>query len=92
MALKKKQQNKVNILRAMDEIILSANNEDHIMLWLSLGIADGDSENFTDEEFYEYYCEDEELYADIINLFCRMIPKVIADGGIYDGDNVFDGK
>ena len=79
---------RTQIVRAMELLARTVNNEDVFERWLLCGVADGDiDENTTDEEL-EYYTEDS-TFADIMHTFLRVMHGAYHDGGLY-ADGVSD--
>lgn len=70
------------IVRAMEKIARTVNDEEVFDIWLLDGVADGDiDENTTDEEL-EYYIEDEE-FAYLMNVFTILMKQAYKSGGLY---------
>lgn len=70
------------IVRAMDLIARTINDEEVFETWLIWGVADGDiAEDTTDEEL-ECYIEDEE-FAGLMNTFTRIMQDARMSGGLY---------
>ena len=70
------------MLKAMELIARSINNEDVFEQWLICGIADGDIDENTTLEELEYYMDDE-TYADIMDTFLFVMKRAYKDGGLY---------
>ena len=63
-------------VEAMNFLARHCNNEDHIMTWLMLGVADGDQE-------YEGYIEDN-VFADLMDTFLEIMYRANKDdSGLY---------
>ena len=73
---------RAEVVRAMETIVRCINNEDYIMPWLAVGVADGDIDQNTTDEDLEDYCEDEE-FADLMGLFLKLMVNAKEDGGLY---------
>lgn len=73
---------RAEVVRAMETMVRCINNEDYIMPWLSIGVADGDINNDTTDEDLECYCEDDN-FADLMSLFLRLMSKAKENGGLY---------
>ena len=72
------------MVRAMETIARSLNNETDFMYWLMYGVADGDINDKTKDEDLEFYIEDEN-FADLMYRFLRTLgikPKE-ANGMLY---------
>ena len=79
---------RIKMIKAMEFIIRNCNNEDHIMSWLTYGVADGDIEygdfSTTEEsvEDLETYTDDK-VFADLMDTFLRIMSSAYEDGGLY---------
>lgn len=62
---------RIALVRAMDTVARSLNDEMWINKWLALGVADGDA-NLPDADL-EVYCEDDEDFAELMSLFKRCV-------------------
>ena len=74
-----------DLVRAMEMLVRSVNNEDFIMTWLRIGVADGDIQPETTDEDLDYYIEDA-AFADLMDTFLHIMGNAQQDGGLY-----FDG-
>lgn len=70
------------LVRAMDLIARSVNNEDFIEEWLIRGVADGDIRNGTEDDELDYYIEDV-AFADLMDTFLHVMKNAQRDGGLY---------
>ena len=70
------------LVRAMDLIARSVNNEDFIEEWLIRGVADGDIRKDTEDDELEYYIEDV-AFADLMDTFLHVMKNAQRDGGLY---------
>lgn len=70
---------RADMVRAMNTIVRSINDEDIIMSWLMVGVADGDVKEDTPDDYLEYYCEDE-TFAELMALFLRLMKRAEKDG------------
>ncbi len=73
------------LVRAMEMLVRTVNNEDFIMEWLMNGVADGDIQPDTTDDELEYYIEDT-AFADLMDTFLHIMKNAYKDGGLY-----FDG-
>ena len=73
---------RAKMVRAMELIVRSINDESIFDAWLSIGVADGDITEDTIDEDLEYYCEDDN-FADLMYLFLRLITAAKKSGGLY---------
>lgn len=67
------------IVTAMNEIVISLNNEDAYSEWIAV-VPD-----MANDDDFEYIAQEDELYTDATKLFLRIM-KDYADDGIYDGE------
>lgn len=67
---------RVELVKAMNLLARSINNEEYVDSWLMYGVADGD-DNFED------YCENDDDFASLIALFLRLMSRARKDGGLY---------
>ena len=76
-------QKRIEVVKAMETLARSINDERVFLTWLSLGVADGDiTENTSDEEL-EFYVEDDEQFADLMNTFLKCMSGAYKSGGLY---------
>ena len=74
---------RIEVVRAMETLARSINDESVFYRWLLYGVADGDiDENTTDEEL-EFYVEDDEQFADLMNTFLKCMSSAYKSGGLY---------
>lgn len=74
---------RAKMIRSMEYLVRSINNEDIMYSWLLCGVADGDiNGQETDEDLTDYY-EDDETFAEIMDLFLKLMSKAYKDGGLY---------
>ena len=74
---------RIAVVRAMETLARSINDESVFYRWLLYGVADGDiDENTTDEEL-EFYVEDDEQFADLMNTFLKCMSSAYKSGGLY---------
>ena len=74
---------RVAMVRAMEEIARSINDEDIFDSWLMCGVADGDINAETEDEWLYDYCEDDNTFADLMGLFMRLMARAKKSGGLY---------
>ena len=78
---------RVSVIRAMDTIIRSLNDERDILWWLDSGIPDGEiNKETTDEELY-WLVDDDESFADIMSTFIKIMRRQPINGAMWV-DNV----
>ena len=73
------------LVRAMEMLVRTVNNEDFFMEWLMNGVADGDIQSDTTDDELEYYIEDT-AFAELMDTFLHIMKNAYKDGGLY-----FDG-
>lgn len=74
---------RAKMVRSMEYLVRSINNEDIMYSWLLCGVADGDiNGQETDEDIVDYY-EDDETFAELMDLFLKLMSKAHKDGGLY---------
>lgn len=82
MAKTKHIKERIEVLRAMELLARSVNDESDLMGWLMCGVADGDiDEDTTDDELVDYV-EDDDSFAEIMGCFLRTMSRA-KDGGLY---------
>lgn len=75
---------RIKMIRAMDMIARSVNNENAFMYWLENGVPDGDiTEDTTDEEL-KYLCDDD-IMKYIMHSFVKLMGYANKDGLYFDG-------
>ena len=78
---------RVSVVRAMDTIVRSLNDERDILWWLDSGVPDGEiNEETTDEELY-WLVDDDESFADIMSIFIKIMRRQPVNGAMWV-DNV----
>lgn len=63
---------KIALVKRMDKIVTSLNDEELIESWLIGGCPDCST-----EEDYKWFAEDEEEFLDLVSLFTRITMKAI---------------
>ena len=63
---------RAKLVESMNDIITSLNDEDFILRWLELGVADGDT-NYVDYT-------DDETFKNLMTLFCEIMRDAASDG------------
>ena len=78
---------RVSVIRAMDTIVHSLNDEEYIAWWLEDGVPDGEiDEETVDEELY-WLVDDDESFADIMSTFIKIMRRQPVNGAMWV-DNV----
>lgn len=70
---------RLKLLRAIDLIARSCNNEDHIDYWLTNGIADGDADSDKELDFYT----NDGNFAEVMDAFLETMHLARENGGLY---------
>lgn len=78
---------RVSVIRAMDTVIRSLNDESDILWWLSSGVPDGEINPKTTDEELHWLVDDNESFADIMSTFIKIMRKQPVDGAMWV-DNV----
>ena len=73
---------RTNVVRAMETLARSVNDEEVFEGWLMCGVADGDIEPSTEDEELEYYIEDE-TFAELMGVFLNVMKNAYKSGGLY---------
>lgn len=78
---------RIAIIKAMDVIVRSLNDERDILWWLEDGVPDGEiNAETTDEELY-WLVDDDESFADIMSTFIKIMRRQPVNGAMWV-DNV----
>jgi len=78
---------RVSVMRAMDTVVRSLNDESDILWWLDSGVPDGEiNKETTDEELY-WLVDNDESFADIMSTFIKIMRKQPVNGAMWV-DNV----
>lgn len=75
---------RLEVVRAMDTIAKTLNDERDYVWWAAMGIPDGEIDNNTKDEDIEWLCEDD-IFPDLLFNFCRIfgMKKEKAKGFLY---------
>lgn len=74
---------RIEVVKAMETLARSINDERVFDTWLLCGVADGDiNENTSDEEL-EFYVEDDKEFADLMHTFLKCMNGAYKNGGLY---------
>ena len=78
---------RVSVIKAMDTIVRSLNDEEYVAWWLEDGVPDGEiDEGTADEELY-WLVDDDESFADIMSTFIKIMRRQPVNGAMWV-DNV----
>ena len=73
---------RTEVVRAMETLARSINDEMVFESWLICGVADGDIDHTTEDEELEYYIEDE-TFAELMGTFLNVMARAKKSGGLY---------
>ena len=74
---------RADVIRAMDLLARSCNDEEVFELWLLCGVADGDiDEKTSDDEILDWYGQDDH-FADLMDVFLSVMKQAKMSGGLY---------
>lgn len=73
---------RTEVVRAMETLARSVNDEEVFEEWLMCGVADGDIDATTEDEELEYYIEDDN-FAELMGTFLRVMARAKKSGGLY---------
>lgn len=73
---------RTEVVRAMETLARSVNDEMVFEEWLICGVADGDIDHTTEDEELEYYIEDE-TFAELMGTFLNVMKNAYKSGGLY---------
>ena len=72
---------RAEMVRAMERIARSVNDEVVFEYWLNFGVADGDIDGSETDEDLEYYCEDDN-FSELMGCFITLLRRA-SSGGSY---------
>ena len=73
---------RIKLVRAMETLARAVNNESVFMNWLSMGVADGDIKQDTEDEELEFYTQDE-VFSELMDTFLDLMSDAKENGGLY---------
>ena len=73
---------RAEVVRAMETLARSVNDEMVFEGWLMCGVADGDIDETTTDEELDYYFEDAN-FAELMGTFLRVMARANKSGGLY---------
>lgn len=73
---------RTDVVRAMETLARSVNDEMVLEEWLVYGVVDGDIDATTEDEELEYYIEDE-TFAELMETFLHVMARAKKSGGLY---------
>ncbi len=80
---------RIKAVKAMEYLARQINDEDVFYEWLSLGVADGDIDfgDLSEESNgdVEFYVEDDERFAELMDVFLKCMTNARKSGGLYCG-------
>lgn len=80
----KKIKERIEMVRAMETVARSINDENAFCGWLLNGVADGDIDEDTTDEDLEFYAEDD-VFKEVMECFLRCMVRASKNGGLYCG-------
>ena len=78
------------MVRAMETIARNINDEEVFEGWLCNGVADGDINDDTPDDYLTPYFEDNQRFKELMECFMRVTRRAYASGGLYCDDVVAD--
>jgi hypothetical protein len=75
-------QTRIEVVKAMETLARCVNDEYIFEEWLINGVADGDIDDDTTEEDFDFYIEDEE-FAELMGTFLHVMKRAHSNGGLY---------
>lgn len=79
---------RIKMVRYMEHIARCINNENIFMTWLSYGVADGDIDSDTTDMELLGYVDDDETFAELMDVFLNCMKRAEKSGGLYCDDVV----
>ena len=73
---------RAELVKAMETVARTVNDEEVFEAWLLCGVDDGDIDEDTTDEDLEYYCEDK-VFADLMERFLDLMTEAKKSGGLY---------
>ena len=74
---------RVSVIRAMDTIVRSLNDERDILWWLDSGVPDGEINTETTDEELHWLVDDDESFADIMSTFIKIMRRQPVNGAMW---------
>lgn len=75
---------RAKMVRSMEYIVRSLNDEELIEPWLMNGVADGDIDGQETDEDLDVYYEDNEAFAELMSLFLDLMAQTYFEkSGLY---------
>ena len=71
---------RVKVLRALDTIAHTFNDEYAIEMWLECGVPDEEITDTTKDDEIMWLVEDEKEWQELLDLFVKLIRRASADG------------
>jgi hypothetical protein len=78
---------RVSVIRAMDTIVRSLNDERDILWWLDSGVPDGEINEETTDEELSWLVDDDDSFADIMSTFIKIMRRQPVNSAMWV-DNV----
>lgn len=74
---------RLKMVRAMEFVTRQINDEMVFENWLMFGVADGDIDGSESDAELEYYIEDNDTFAELMDVFLYVMSKAYKSGGLY---------
>lgn len=81
-------QYRTQLVRAMELLARTVNDEEVFEGWLMCGVADGDIDETTTDDELEYYTDDV-TFSELMGTFLRLMHRAYHNGGLY-ADGISD--
>ena len=76
---------RAKMVRAMELLVRSVNDEEQLDIWLRLGVGDGDiDEQTTDQDLEEMGYLEDQTYKELMSVFIKTMYLAWNEGGLYD--------
>lgn len=77
---------RADIVRAMDNMVYTINDENIIESWLMVGVADEDIKaDTTNEEIEQMGYTEDKTFEELLTLFLKLMYRAGKDGLFFDG-------
>lgn len=74
---------RIEMVKAMETIARTINDENILEQWRIFGVADGDIDETTKDEELDFYVEEDETFKDLMQLFLILMSSAKKSGGLY---------
>lgn len=73
-------QERVKMVRAMETVMRNINDEEVFDGWLMFGVADGDIDEDTTDEYLYSYCDDDQRFSELMGEFVHLLVYATRNG------------